>query len=375
MKITRVTTRLIEIDPRPRYKDGRVPPGRPQKWQFPFVTLRTDEGLEGHSTGFGPHGDGPAIVEALHAVYAPDLLGCDPMFSEEIWQRLWRKQRHLYHQRDTLVGVLDVAVWDLKGKIAGRPIAQLLGQLRTRMPCYATARSEKYTVEEVFAEAQRIKAAGFHGYKVQFRDGLALDLPRLAAAREAVGPDFKLMNDPAAGYGYSEALAVGRRLDELNYHWFEEPVPDHNLVVLEQLSRQVRTPLVVGETVRLTELAGYLRGGFVPMLRGDTLLKGGVTGLRKAMAAAELFGLRLEVHTADSPLLDLANLHVSCSAANTEFVENDHPIFRWGLKHNPLEADAQGYVHLPQGPGLGAELDLDWLDAHTSAVRTTGEKG
>lgn len=371
MKISGITTQLIEIDPHTRYRDGKVPPGRPTRWHFPLITLHTDEGLEGYSTGFGPHGDGAAIAETVHAVYASSLLGEDPRNSERIWQVLWRKQRHLYHQRDSLVGVLDVALWDLRGKSAGQPIAQLLGIQRDRMPCYSTCWSDKYTVEEIHAEAQRVKAAGFHGYKVQLRDGLELDIPRLRAVREAVGPAFKLMNDPAAGYNYAQALAAGRVMDELNFYWYEEPVPDHHLSALTMLAQNLKTPLLVGETVRLTELAGYLRTGVGAMLRGDTLLKGGITGLRKAVAAAEMFGLNLEVHTADSPLLDVANLHVSCATANTEFTEIDHPIFRWGLKNNPIEPDAQGYVHLPTKPGLGVELDRDWLDAHTCAVRTT----
>src|SRR6202012_541002 len=99
--------------------------------------------------------------------------------------------------------------WDLRGKIAGQPIGQLLGLQRDRLPCYATCWSEKYTVEEIFSEAQRVKASGFHAYKVQLRDGVAVDVPRLRAVREAVGPDFKLMDDPAAGYNYTQALAVG----------------------------------------------------------------------------------------------------------------------------------------------------------------------
>jgi L-alanine-DL-glutamate epimerase-like enolase superfamily enzyme len=179
------------------------------------------------------------------------------------------------------------------------------------------------------------------------------------------------MDDPAAGYTYAEALAVGRALDELDYYWYEEPVPDHSVTTLEQLARHIRTPLLVGETVRLSELSRYLRSGFAPLVRGDTLLKGGITGLRKAMAAAEFFGVNLEIHTASSSLLDVANLHVGCASANTGLVENDHPIFRWGIKGNPMEPDAEGFVHLPTSPGLGVELDHDWLDAHTGAVQTT----
>lgn len=371
MKITGITTRIIEIDPHSRYRDGRVPPGRPTTWRFPFVTLHTDEGIEGYSTAFGPHGDGLAIAEILHSVYLTDIVGQDPRNSELIWQKLWRKQRHLYNQRDSLVGVIDVAIWDLRGKIAKQPIAQLLGVHKEKVPCYGTCWSEKYTVEELCAEAVRIKSAGFHGYKVQLRDGVSKDIPRLRALREAVGPAFKLMDDPAAGYNYTEALMVGKVLDELEFYWFEEPVSDHHGTALAQLAQHLKTPLLVGETVRLTELASYLRSGTGSMLRGDTLLKGGITGLRKAMAAAELFGLNLEIHTADSPLLDVANLHVACASANSEFMEIDHPIFRWGLKNNPMEPDAGGFVRLPMAPGLGVELDRDWLDAHTGAIRTT----
>jgi L-alanine-DL-glutamate epimerase-like enolase superfamily enzyme len=367
MKITGITTRLLEVDAHSRYKDGRIPSGRPKSWLYPLLHIHTDAGLVGNSMAYGSHGDGAALADQLHAIYCRELVGEDPLDTEKLWQKLWRKQRHLYNQRDALLGVVDVALWDLKGKAAGLPIARLLGVFRDRMPCYASARSEHYTVEEVFVEAQRMKANGFHGYKLQLRSGPAEDIPRLRAARDAVGQDFPLMQDPNASYSLREASQVGRALDELGYHWYEEPIPDQHLGALAQLTAQVRTPLLLGETVRLTELPHYLRAGVGAMLRGDTLLKGGITGLRKAMAMAELFGVPLEIHTANTPLLDVANLHVACSAANTEFVENHHPVFRFGLKQHPLEPDAGGYAHLPAGPGLGVELDLDWVDNHTRA--------
>jgi len=367
MKITGISTRLIEVDAHARYKDGVIPPGRPLSWLYPLLTVHTDAGVEGHSMAYGPHGDGAALSEVLHAAYRPEIVGEDPLDTEKIWQKLWRKQRHLYNQRDTLLGVVDVALWDIKGKVAGLPIAKLLGLYRDRMPCYASSRSELFSAEEVFEEAKRMKAAGFRGYKLQLRAGPAGDIPRLRAAREAVGVGFPLMQDPNASYTLGEACEVGRALDELDYHWYEEPLPDQHLGALKQLAARVRTPLLLGETVRLTELPGYLREGVGAMLRGDTLMKGGITGLRKAMAMAELFGLPLEIHTANTPLLDVANLHVACAAANTEFVENHHPVFRFGLKRHPLEIDAEGCARLPDGPGLGVELDLDWLANRTRA--------
>ncbi len=369
MKIATLTTRLLQVDSAPRYKDGVVPPGRPAHWHFPLVTLRTDEGLEGNSMIYGPHGDGAALADILHESYWPQLAGGDPLRSEALWQRLRERQRHLYNQTDTLLGVLDVAIWDLRGKAANLPIAALLGQQVDRMPAYQTATSEHFSEEEVAQEASRVKQSGFHGYKLQLRAGPARDIPRLRAAREAVGADFRLMQDPNSGYSLPDALTVGRALDEMQYHWYEEPLPEARVDHYRRLVSALRTPVLAAETVPLAGLPEFLTGHAMTMARGDVLIKGGVTGLHKAMAACELFGFNLEIHTANTPLLDVANLHVACAARNTTMVEVHHPVFRFGLKRHPFQPDAEGFVHLPQGPGIGVELDLDWIENHTVGLR------
>lgn len=369
MKITGLTTRLLKVDAAPRYKDGVVPSGRPAHWHFPLVTLRTDAGLEGHSMIYGPHGDGAALADVLHESYWPHVARGDPLRSESLWQRLRERQRHLYNQTDTLLGVLDVAVWDLRGRAANLPIAALLGQHTDRMPAYQTATSEFFSAEEVAREAAQVKRAGFHGYKLQLRAGPIQDIPRLRAAREAVGAGFRLMQDPNSGYSLPDALTVGRELDALGYHWYEEPLPEAQVDHYRRLVAALRTPILAAETVPLPGLPAFLTGQAMTMARGDVLIKGGVTGLRKAMAACELFGFNLEIHTANTPLLDVANLHVACAARNTTMVEVHHPVFRFGLRHHPLEPDAQGLVHLPAGAGLGVELDFDWIDNHTVGQR------
>lgn len=369
MKITGLTTRLIRIDSAPRYRDGIVPPGRPATWDFPLVTLHTDEGIDGHSMAYGPHADGASLATLLHESYFPQIVDADPRNCEAIWQTLWARQRHLYNQSDSLLGVVDVAIWDLRGKLAGLSIAALLGQHTDRLPAYLSARSEASSADEIAAGARAARDHGYHGYKLQLRSGPALDLPRLRAAREAVGPDFRLMQDPNAAYSLAEALLVGRELDALNYHWFEEPLPETQLEHYRHLVATLRTPIVGGETVRLTELPHFLTHRTSTIARGDVLIKGGVTGLRKAMATCELFGFDLEIHTANTPLLDVANLHVACASANTTMVEVHHPVFRFGLKKHPFDVGTDGLVHLPGGPGLGVELDWDWIDDHTAALR------
>ncbi len=373
MKITGLTTRLLKVDAAPRYKNGTVPEGRPPFWLFPLVVVHTDEGIDGCSMAYGPHGDGRALADILHDGYFPRICGADVRNTEAIWQTLYAYQRHLYNQTDTLLGVIDVALWDIRGKAAKLPIATMLGQFTDRLPAYQTAKSGAYTTEEVAREAHETKLAGYHGYKLQLRDGPEQDLPRLRAAREAVGPAFKLMQDPNSGYSLTEALAVGRELDAMHYHWYEEPLPERQIEHYRQLVRTLKTPVLATETLRLSEMPGFLTGGAMTMARGDVLIKGGITGLRKAMAACELFGFNLEIHTANTPLLDVANLHVACAARNTTMVEVHHPVFRFGLKRHPYEPDSQGLVHLPSGAGLGVELDHDWIDRSTDGIRRSGQ--
>jgi L-alanine-DL-glutamate epimerase-like enolase superfamily enzyme len=371
MKITGLTTRLIELDPSPRYGGHPIPAGRPKLWQFPLVIVHTDEGIDGYSMAYGPHGDGPSLAQNLHSVYAPEVMGEDPLQTEALWHKLMRKGRHLYTMTGSLASVLDVAFWDIKGKAAGLPVATLLGGERTAMPTYATGWQFLPTAEQVIEEARRCREHGYHGYKLQLWQGVKHDCALLREARTAVGDGFNLMQDANGGYSFLEAVTVGRVLDELDYLWFEEPIADRQLSLTVELSRQIKTPILPAETVGWAECGEFLRHGRFGMLRGDVHLKGGITGLAKLFGACETLGMSVEIHTAAVPLLDVANLHVGCAFRNCRFMEHHHPIFRFGLKNDPLEIDDAGFMRLPTAPGLGVELDWDWLDRHTGQETRT----
>ncbi len=363
MKVTSVEYRLLALD-RSLWLGDRSPEWDVE-WLFPLFQFHTTDGIDGYSMGYGAAGDGRLLVAGLRDIYAPALRGVDPIRSEELWQRLRRRGRHLYSVSDAMVGIIDVAMWDLRGKLAGLPLAGLLGQFRDEVPAYATSTRFINTPEVVFEEALRRQTEGYHGYKLQIWDGPRLDIPRLRAAREAVGDGFPLMLDAAGQYDYMTALEIGRELDRLAFHWYEEPIPDRQTSLLRRLADQIQTPVVGTETVRLAELGQYAVTGAGDLLRGDVYLKGGVTGLRKALGLAEMLGLRLEIHTAANPVLDVANLHVACSTETSQFVEVHHEVFRFGLKGKPLDINANGCLEVPTGPGLGIELDWDWIDNHT----------
>ena len=122
---------------------------------------------------------------------------------------------------------------------------------------------------------------------------------------------------------------MGEALARLGYRWFEEPVPDRDISLLEQLTRRLEVPILATETVSLRELPQFLERKAVDLARGDVLIKAGITGLRKALAMCDQVGMNLEIHALHSSLLDIANLHVACSVRNCEFFELHHPMFRF----------------------------------------------
>lgn len=372
MKITAIESRVIGYDIAEAWGEGLMPEAITTTWyEYSFDAFHTDEGIVGYTMQNANLRDGGAIVDVLHDMYAPQVIGEDPLQSEALWQKMRRLNRHAYNLSDGIAGAIDVAVWDIRGKAAGLPIAVMLGLARDRIPAYATARTIEPTPEDVFNEARQRRAEGYHGFKVQFWDGLDRDIPRFRAAREAVGDDFPLMQDGVGMYTFADALVVGQVLGELGYTWFEEPIPDRNLFQLQRLTEQLAVPILAGETSRVHELAEGMRLGAFDIARGDVHMKHGITGLRKAAAMAELLGFDLEVHGINQPLLDTANLHVALAMSNGRWSETFHPIYYRGLKGGPLDIDADGYKHLPPGPGLGVELDWDWIEDNTRSTRRT----
>jgi len=374
MRITSIESRILGYDVREAFGAAGPPEGISSTWyRFSFDVFHTDEGIDGWTMQNTNLPDGAAMGQILHSVYAPYLIGQDPMQGEALWQAMRRLNRHAYNLSDGVAGTIDVALWDIRGKVAGLPIAALLGQARDRIPAYATARNVQPTPEQVYEEARQRKAEGYHGFKVQFWDGIERDIPRFRAAREAVGPDFPLMEDGEGTYSFTQALAVGRVLGELGHTWFEEPIPDRQTGMLRRLTDELAIPILSGETLRVHELAEGMRRGDFDIARGDVHMKEGITGMHKAAGMADLLGYELEVHGIIQPLLAIANLHVSCTMSNSRYTEVMHPVYGKGMLGDLLAIDAEGYRHLPTGPGLGVEMDWDWdwIDDVTQEVIRT----
>ena len=330
------------------------------------ITVRTDAGIDGHSMGWGIRG-GVRLAEEIAAVIRPELIGEDPVRREHLYHKIMRADRWGGHLPITAHGPVDVALWDITAKQAGLPLYQLAGGYRDKIMAYATG--PKYpTPEEYVAEGLRAAAQGFKAYKLHPYGDAALDVECCRQVREVLGPDFILMSDPVGAYDFEDAMRVGRALEKLDYFWYEEPLYDYDIHNYVRLTQALDIPIAGVEWASGGHhlAAEYITRGAVDIVRSDVSWKGGFTGYLKTAHLCEAFGLNCEIHLAVHSLLNLANLHAACGVRNCRFLELTVDIDNFAIA--PMTLDAEGYVHCPQEPGLGGQLDWDLLEAKT--IRT-----
>jgi L-alanine-DL-glutamate epimerase-like enolase superfamily enzyme len=343
----------------------------PMPWDVVLLALTSDSGQVGHATALGAR-SGLVTLTYLMDVIAPVVLGRDVTDREAIWHELWNIDRHLAFFPVFLPGPVDVALWDLAAKAAGLPLYRYLGAYRSELPVYASSLF-KSSANEYAEEAKRYVSRGIRAYKAHPPGGgVAIDKEVHHCVREAVGPAVTLMSDPVGEYTLEEAIAVGRDLESLGYHWFEEPFRDFELAKYAELCRSLDIPIAGTETTRGGPwgVAQAIRFGAVDIVRADVSWKAGITGTLKIAHLAEANGMRCEVHCTTMGLMDIANLHVSCAIRNCEFFEllvPEEP-FRFPLAGS-YPISPEGTIRVPEQPGLGVEIDWTAVDARCVAHR------
>ena len=292
----------------------------------------------------------------LSEILAHFVVGKDIFDREAIWQEIWRQDRHLLFFPVYITGPVDVALWDLAARRAGLPLYQYIGASRTSLPVYYSSQFMD-TLEDYVQDFQLAVARGFKAYKVHSKDNLEI----FQTLREIAGPEMVLIADVAADWTYEKALQVGRRLEKLNYYWFEEPFRDWNIDRYARLCRSLDIPIAATEASNGGPwgVAQAIKYNAVDIVRADVSWKSGVTGVLKIAHLAEAFGKKCEIHCTLMGPMDIANLHVSCAIQNCEYFELHMPdnIFNFPMRQlYPI--DGQGNIHVPQKPGLG--IDIDW---------------
>jgi D-galactarolactone cycloisomerase len=333
-----------------------------------LVELETEDGAVGWGEAFGP----PALTAPIVAWFAPLLEGEDALAGEAIWQRLYNALRD-HGQRGLAIEALsavDIALWDIRGQVAGLPIHRLMGgPLRTAVRPYATGfyRRERDDHDTYLrAEADQRLAEGFRALKLKTGWGLAEDIALTRAMRRHVGPDILMPVDCNHAYDAASAIRYGNAVADQDILWFEEPVPPEDIDGYVEV--KARQPIAVagGE-------ASFTRWGFREMivrraadiLQPDVAACGGLSEAKKIADMATAFGLRTNPHVWGTGIALAASLHLLAVIPDNppgllpiqpmlELDRSPHPV-RDALTE-PVRLE-NGMVTIPEAPGLGTAPD------------------
>jgi len=267
----------------------------------------------------------------------------------------------------------EICLWDILGKAVNRPIYKILGGTKDRVMAYASSQHLP-NVEDYVADALSAKEQGYKGYKIhpgggQHRSGSPIPayighIEEIRTIRKAVGDDFVLAHDPVQRYNLFEALKVGRVLDELNYAWFEDPIPSADIEGLVELNRVLDLPLHVGEFLfSISDFAEYIRRGALDVARLIADNVGGISGSMRVGMLADAFNLECTPHNWGNPTDLAVHFHLELAMPNAYWFEMPHPVTAADRPYqHQFRIDQDGYVLAPTEPGLGVPLDHDALD-------------
>jgi galactonate dehydratase len=359
--------------------------------EYLFVEVRTDEGV----TGWGEiTTTTPTANRGIAAMVRQvnDLLaGDDPARIEDTWHKVFRAFTYMGSRGagTNVVSAVDIALWDIRGKVLGLPVCELLGgRVRDDLLIYTHPDQRQFgTPEGVVEEIRAIVDSGHTGIKfdpfparpgVSLADDRYLDgrisraevrqaMDLVALIRETAGPDVELLIDAHGRFDVPNAIRIGQALDEIGgIHWYEEPVPPESYRALEQVRGQVRVPISVGERL-------HTRWDFVPVLESrladfvmpDVTWTGGISELKKIATMAEAYYVPVSPHDAAGPVNLVAGGHVMLTVPNFYRIESSrHDLSGYNrFLTTPLD-NGGGRLTLPPGPGLGLDFDLNYLRGH-----------
>jgi L-alanine-DL-glutamate epimerase-like enolase superfamily enzyme len=334
-----------------------------------FVTeIHTNEGITGIGPGFAPN-----LLDVVRRV----LLSKDPFDVEQHAKALRYYALGLPYNGATGV---DVALWDLIGKFSNQPLYKLWGGGKDRVAAYAST-VILGTPEERADFAAQVAAEGWRALKLRLHHPrFADDIRTMELVRDAVGDRMEIMVDgnqaqsagqwqPGVKWDFRRALETARALDELGCYWLEEPLPRFAFADLARLNAAVAMPIAGGENNRnLNEFVQMLEQNVYDVLQPESMAMVGITELRKVYTLAEAYGKQVVPHHGGRGLGTIAHLHLVAAWENAPYIELLHepPIghYRHGFSilANPPVVDGEGYIQMPQGPGLGFDLNYDLVE-------------
>lgn len=350
-----------------------------QSRQICLVKVVAADGSYGWGEGYGP----AAVVKAGVEFLAPLVIDEDPLQVEAIWSKMHLRALD-YARRGVLVAALsaiDIALWDLRGKLLGQPVSVLLGgRRREQVQVYATGMYFVATDDltgKLVDEARLYASQGFRALKMKVGLGVDADVEHVRAVRRAIGADVQLMVDANHAYSLSEALSFARQIEELDISFFEEPLSPEDYEGYRELRQRISIPIAGGECEYL--LAGFrhlLSRRCVDIAQPDICGAGGLTETKRIAALAYAFQTNVLPHSWGTGIAFAAGLHLVSTLDVVPgrlrmpemMLEMDRS--ESALRENltrPIFAIEDGRVAAPDAPGLGVDVDPEYLARYARA--------
>lgn len=341
------------------------------------VTIRTDSGVTGrtYSGDFGDVGSKGRrrVVSFIRETIAPFLVERDLFSTERLWEKLfdesksfpvWKSEERWFYVN--ALGAVDTALWDARGKALDVPLYELWGGYRDSLPIIGIGGyyEKDKNLEDLVEEIREFQDMGLAGVKMKVGKGTVQeDVDRLRAVREGLGSDFVIACDANKGWSVDDAVSFVRQANEYDLRWLEEPVEWHEQYRgMREVRRRTDVPVCAGQSeIVASGCRRLIDEDAIDILNFDASWGGGPTVWRKIAATADLHGVQMGHH--EEPHLAM---HLLASVPNGLFVECFHPDVDpvwYEMVANPPTVE-DGTIHLPDGPGLGIELDQDFIDAH-----------
>jgi galactonate dehydratase len=366
MKIVKVSTHVMGVVlPRQNVDAAR------RNWIF--VRIETDEGITGLGEATTEHCE-HAVVAMIEKHFGPYLIGKDPTRINRAWQEMQR----LFWWRGGIVessaiSGIEQALWDITGKAYGQPVYKLLGgAVRDRVKVYV--RNDLGLTDEI-AEVKAAVAEGFHGFKTgpgkydhPYNEEKQIDtaVALFTELRSAVGPDFDLMMDCLGNFSLQAAHRLIEKVYDLKLLFVEEPVNSDSPRSLVELRRAWPGVRIAAGERQLTRwgVREWLELGAVDVLQVDITHCGGISELLRIASMAEMYNLKVAPHNPYGPVALAANLHACAAMPNFLTLEHwrYYSLFNDVQKYGPKVTD--GYLELPTNPGLGVDLNWEYIDKH-----------
>ncbi len=355
MKITKVTTIVVKM---PMIIEGVVVPkqGGLARTSMDTLLVRvdTDGGVTGWGEGFG-HRIFTATKAALDSFIGPLCVSRDPADINGLVDFLQRNLAGVGRNGPAMyaLSAIDIALWDIAGKLAGLPLYRLLGgSARTELPAYASL----LRYGDAGAVTHYVERALKRGYRhLKLHE---ITVAPIKAGRAAAGPDIPIMVDCNCPWTVGEAIAMVHQLEPFNLKWLEEPVwPPEDHAGLARVQTQGGIPTAAGENAMLPEFKRLFEHAAITYAQPSVTKVGGVTQMRKVIALAEAFGVSVVPHSAYFGPGLIASIHCIAAMPGGGLVERYDADFAENPLHDAIHPGKNGCIAVPQGPGLGVDPD------------------